>query len=115
MLVPCPMRFGAHVRAGIGLLPALQRGADIGAEVVQVFTQSPRMWKPSQYSAETLGAYRRAQAEQETVSSTFCHATYLINLGLARSRVGDQVEGVPSSQSPGRRGNGIRRPGSPSR
>jgi deoxyribonuclease-4 len=74
------MRFGAHVRAGTGLLPALARGADIGAEVVQVFTQSPRMWKPSQYAAELLDAYRRAQDQHPTVVSTFCHATYLINL-----------------------------------
>jgi deoxyribonuclease-4 len=74
------MRFGAHVRAGTGLLPALARGADIGAEVVQVFTQSPRMWKPSHYGPELLDAYRRTQAEHPSVVSTFCHATYLINL-----------------------------------
>ncbi len=46
------MRIGAHVRAGKGLVPALERGEDIGAEVVQIFTQSPRMWKPSQYGPE---------------------------------------------------------------
>ena len=74
------MRIGAHVRAGKGLVPALQHGDDIGAEVVQIFTQSPRMWKPSQYGPEVLAAYREAQAEHPTVTSTFCHATYLINL-----------------------------------
>ena len=74
------MRIGAHVRAGKGLVPALQHGGDIGAEVVQIFTQSPRMWKPSQYSPEVLAAYREAQDEHPTVTSTFCHATYLINL-----------------------------------
>ena len=74
------MRIGAHVRAGKGLVPALQHGADIGAEVVQIFTQSPRMWKPSQYGPEVLAGYREAQLEHPSVSSTFCHATYLINL-----------------------------------
>jgi deoxyribonuclease-4 len=74
------MRIGAHVRAGKGLVPALQHGADIGAEVVQIFTQSPRMWKPSQYGPEVLEGYRAAQAEHPSVTSTFCHATYLINL-----------------------------------
>jgi deoxyribonuclease-4 len=74
------MHFGAHVRAGTGLLPALTRGGEIGAEVVQVFTQSPRMWKPSRYAPELLAAYREAQAEHPSVTSTFCHATYLINL-----------------------------------
>jgi deoxyribonuclease IV len=86
------MRIGAHVRAGTGLLPALSKGADIGAAVVQIFTQSPRMWKPSQYSRELLDAYRSAQSEHPTVGSTFCHATYLINVAApdpgvaARSR-----------------------------
>ena len=74
------MRIGAHVRAGKGLVPALQHGDEIGAEVVQIFTQSPRMWKPSQYGPEVLAGYRRAQADHPTVTSTFCHATYLINL-----------------------------------
>ena len=74
------MRIGAHVRAGKGLVPALEHGADIGAEVVQIFTQSPRMWKPSQYGPEVLERYRTAQHEHPSVTSTFCHATYLINL-----------------------------------
>ena len=74
------MLIGAHVRAGKGLVPALQHGADIGADAVQIFTQSPRMWKPSQYSDEVLAGYRAAQAEHPSVVATFCHATYLINL-----------------------------------
>jgi deoxyribonuclease-4 len=74
------MRIGAHVRAGKGLVPALQHGDEIGAEVVQIFTQSPRMWKASQYGPEVLAGYREAQHDHPTVTSTFCHATYLINL-----------------------------------
>jgi deoxyribonuclease-4 len=70
---------GAHVRAGGKLVPALQRGAEIGAEVVQVFTQSPRAWKPTQYADEVLHEYRVAQ-EDSPIVETFCHATYLINL-----------------------------------
>ena len=74
------MRIGAQVRAGKGLVPALEHGAEIGAEVVQIFTQSPRVWKPYQYSPEVLSAYRQAQLEHPSVTSTYCHATYLINL-----------------------------------
>ncbi|MGH9088972.1 MAG: deoxyribonuclease IV [Acidimicrobiales bacterium] len=85
------MRIGAHVRAGGKLVPALERADEIGAEVVQVFTQSPRAWKPTQYAPEVLAGYRAAQAAHPTVSATYCHATYLINLAttdhelLARS------------------------------
>jgi deoxyribonuclease IV len=86
------MTIGAHVRAGGKLVPALERGAAIGAEVVQVFTQSPRAWKPTQYADEVLHHYRVAQDDNPIVTETFCHATYLINLAtdqadlLERSR-----------------------------
>ena len=55
------MPVGAHVRAGGELLPALERGRKMGADCVQVFTQSPRAKKPTQYSDEVLAAYRDAQ------------------------------------------------------
>jgi deoxyribonuclease IV len=74
------MRIGAHVRAGGKLVPALERGAEIGAEVVQIFTQSPRAWKPTQYADEVLHEYRVAQENSPVIAETFCHATYLINL-----------------------------------
>ena len=82
------MRIGAHVRAGKGLVPALQHGDEIGAEVVQIFTQSPRMWKASQYGPEVLAGYREAQHDHPTVTSTFCHATYLINLATPDPALG---------------------------
>jgi deoxyribonuclease IV len=75
------MNIGAHVRGGGKLVPSLEEGVDIGATSIQIFTQSPRMWKPSQYSSEVLEGYREAQANHPSVTHTFCHATYLINLG----------------------------------
>jgi deoxyribonuclease IV len=75
------MNIGAHVRGGGKLVPSLEEGVDIGATSIQIFTQSPRMWKPSQYSPEVLEGYREAQANHPSVTHTFCHATYLINLG----------------------------------
>jgi deoxyribonuclease-4 len=74
------MNIGAHVRGGGKLIPSLEEGVDIGATSIQIFTQSPRMWKPSQYAPAVLEAYREAQANHPSVTHTFCHATYLINL-----------------------------------
>jgi len=74
------MNIGAHVRGGGKLIPSLEAGVDIGATSIQIFTQSPRMWKPSQYAPAVLEAYREAQANHPSVTDTFCHATYLINL-----------------------------------
>jgi deoxyribonuclease IV len=77
------MNVGAHVRGGGKLIPSLEYGEEIGATSIQVFTQSPRMWKPSQYAPEVLAAYRVAETEHPTITDTFCHATYLINLASA--------------------------------
>jgi deoxyribonuclease-4 len=77
------MRIGAHVSAAGGIERALGRGADIGAEVVQIFTQSPRMWRLTEYAPEVLASYRGAAAAAAAagdVAATYCHATYLINL-----------------------------------
>ena len=86
------MWIGAHVRAGGDLVGTLERAHQIGADVVQVFTQSPRVWKPTEHAPTVLERYRSAAAADRTVRATFCHATYLINLAatdpdvLARSR-----------------------------
>lgn len=74
------MNIGAHVRGGGKLVPSLAAGAQIGATSVQVFVQSPRMWKPTQYAPDVLAAYREAARAHPSVTHTFAHATYLINL-----------------------------------
>jgi deoxyribonuclease-4 len=77
------MDIGAHVSSSGGLVSALRRGEEIGADAVQIFTQSPRMWRSPSHDAAALAAYRTAQAAHERVRSTYCHATYLINLAAA--------------------------------
>jgi deoxyribonuclease IV len=74
------VNIGAHVRGGGKLVPSLEEGVALGATSIQVFTQSPRAWKPTQYAPEVLAEFRAALAKHPSVTSTFCHATYLINL-----------------------------------
>lgn len=87
------MLIGAHVRTGGSLLGALERAQAVGADVLQLFTQSPRTWRPTRHTLADLAAYREAQVGGSSVSATFCHATYLVNLAtpdralLERSRV----------------------------
>jgi deoxyribonuclease IV len=71
---------GAHVRGGGALVDRLERGTELGADAIQVFTQSPRAWKPTQYAPDVLAGYRAAARAHPTVRATYCHATYLINL-----------------------------------
>jgi deoxyribonuclease-4 len=73
------MLFGAHVSAAGGISKAIARIEEIGGDAVQVFTQSPRMWKPTSHTGEELDLFRerRREAGVEYVS---CHALYLVNL-----------------------------------
>jgi deoxyribonuclease-4 len=73
------VQFGAHVSAAGGISKAIDRIEEIGGDAVQVFTQSPRMWKPTSHAPEELERFRerRREAGVEAVS---CHALYLVNL-----------------------------------
>jgi deoxyribonuclease-4 len=82
---------GAHVSASGGLAKVPDRAREIGAESVQIFTQSPRTWKPTRHSETDLDALRTAR-ESGRIGYLICHAIYFINLAsddpalLAKSR-----------------------------
>jgi deoxyribonuclease IV len=74
------MLFGAHVSSAGGIDKTIDRIEDIGGNAVQVFTQSPRMWRATNHTPEAIARFRRRR-EEAGVESVVCHATYLINLG----------------------------------
>ncbi len=76
------MLFGAHVSAAGGISKAIDRVQEIGGNAVQVFTQSPRMWKPTVHIPEELARFR-ARRRQARVKAVSCHALYLVNLASA--------------------------------
>jgi deoxyribonuclease-4 len=73
------MYFGAHVSAAGGISKAIDRVEAIGGNAVQVFTQSPRMWRPTSHSDEEVERFR-ARRKEARVRSVLCHALYLVNL-----------------------------------
>jgi deoxyribonuclease-4 len=73
------VNFGAHVSAAGGISKAIDRVDEIGGTAVQVFTQSPRMWKPTEHSDEEVARFR-ARRRQARVKAVSCHALYLVNL-----------------------------------
>ncbi|MGN6798997.1 MAG: deoxyribonuclease IV [Gaiellaceae bacterium] len=73
------MEFGAHVSSAGGIDTAIDRIAAIGGDCVQVFTQSPRMWRPTNHSEEAIEAFRTKRAEHG-IGGVVCHALYLCNL-----------------------------------
>jgi deoxyribonuclease-4 len=73
------VEFGAHVSSAGGIDTAIDRIAAIGGDCVQVFTQSPRMWRPTNHSAEAIAAFR-AKRDEHGIGGVVCHALYLVNL-----------------------------------
>jgi deoxyribonuclease-4 len=72
------MLIGAHVSPAGFLAKAVQRGVDRGAQAIQIFNQSPRMWPPTAYGEEDFQAFREAMAES-SIEAVLIHAVYLLN------------------------------------
>ncbi|HVS86278.1 MAG TPA: deoxyribonuclease IV, partial [Gaiellaceae bacterium] len=73
------MRIGAHVSSSGGIHTAIDRAAAIGAESVQVFTQSPRMWRPTNHDPANIELFKEKRAAAG-IGPVVCHALYLCNL-----------------------------------
>src|SRR5919198_3153455 len=78
------MLIGAHVSTAGGLANAVERGTELGCEAVQIFNQSPRMWRPTNYSDDDFAEFREAFAASD-LDAVAIHAIYLIN-GPAKDR-----------------------------
>jgi len=72
------MLIGAHVSPAGGLAKAIQRGVERGCEAIQIFNQSPRMWKPTTYRDEDVAAFREAMGDSP-IDAVLIHAVYLLN------------------------------------
>src|SRR4051794_11372829 len=73
------MLYGAHVSSSGGIWTAIDRSEGIGCDAVQVFTQSPRMWRPTNHTPEAVTRFRERR-EEAAIGSVVCHALYLVNL-----------------------------------
>jgi deoxyribonuclease-4 len=73
------VEFGAHMSSSGGIDSAIDRIAAIGGDCVQVFTQSPRMWRPTNHKPEAIQAFHDKRAEHG-IGGVVCHALYLCNL-----------------------------------
>jgi deoxyribonuclease-4 len=123
------MLVGAHVSNAGGLDKAVERGVERGCQAIQIFNQSPRMWRPTAYDEDDFAAFREALAGT-AIKAVLIHAVYLLNCAseddeirdksltsLAQSlRVGDGIGAVgvvlhPGSAKAGAVGSAIKRAG----
>jgi deoxyribonuclease-4 len=72
------MLIGAHVSTAGGLPKAIERGIERDCDAIQIFHQSPRMWRPTAYSDEDFAGFREAM-EASPIKAVLIHAVYLVN------------------------------------
>ena len=73
------MEFGAHMSSSGGIDSAIDRIVAVGGDCVQVFTQSPRMWRPTDHKPEAIERFREKRRDAG-IGGVVCHALYLVNL-----------------------------------
>ena len=73
------MYIGAHLSASGGIHTAVDRAEAVAAESLQVFTQSPRTWRPTNHDPESFERFREKRTEAR-IGGVLCHALYLCNL-----------------------------------
>ncbi len=73
------MEIGAHVSSAGGIHTAIDRAVAIGADSMQVFTQSPRTWRPTNHDPASFDLFREKRAKAD-MGGVLCHALYLCNL-----------------------------------
>jgi deoxyribonuclease IV len=72
------MLIGAHVSPAGGLAKAVERGEERGCRAIQIFNQSPRMWRPTTYRDEDVAAFANAMG-RSSIKAVLIHAVYLLN------------------------------------
>jgi deoxyribonuclease-4 len=80
------MLVGAHVSTAGGLVKAHERGVEMGCEAIQIFNQSPRMWRPTNYKQPDVDEFRE-RMDAGPIGSVVIHAVYLANVASDREDV----------------------------
>jgi deoxyribonuclease IV len=80
------MLIGAHVSTAGGLAKAVERGVERDCDAIQIFHQSPRMWRPTAYGPSDFEAFREA-IYGSRIDAVVIHAVYLINCASKESAI----------------------------
>ncbi|MGM0628858.1 MAG: deoxyribonuclease IV [Patescibacteria group bacterium] len=73
------MKIGAHTSTAGGYSEAVKRVSQIGGNCLQIFSTSPRSWKPADPDEKEKDKFKEAM-EDHSVSPVYFHASYLVNL-----------------------------------
>ena len=78
------MKFGAHMSVSGGVQKALERGASVGCDVVQIFVKNNMQWFGRPHPPEDIAQFKQ-EGERLGLACVFGHTGYLINLGAPSS------------------------------
>ncbi len=76
---PRARRIGIHLSTTGGVAKAVEHAPEIGANTLQIFSASPRMWRASKISAAQAEQTRAARARLD-VGPLVIHTSYLVNV-----------------------------------
>ncbi len=83
------MLIGAHVSPAGGLDKAIERGVERSCQAIQIFNQSPRMWRPTSYTQDDFAAFRAAMKDSP-IKAVIIHAVYLLNCASEDAEIRDK-------------------------
>jgi deoxyribonuclease IV len=83
------MLIGAHVSPAGGLANAVERGTERACQAIQIFNQSPRMWRPTAYGEDDFAAFRAAMKDSP-IKAVLIHAVYLLNCASEDTEIRDK-------------------------
>ncbi len=79
---PGPRRVGIHTSTSGGVAMAAERAYRLGANTFQIFSSSPRQWKPYELAGSQCTEMARLR-DQYRIGPLVIHASYLVNLASA--------------------------------
>ncbi len=83
---PPKPRIGVHLSTAGGVFRAAERAHEIGANTFQIFSSSPRMWRPAKISDDHCARMTELRTRFD-VRPLVIHASYLINVAAQSDTV----------------------------
>jgi deoxyribonuclease-4 len=80
------VRIGIHTSIAGSLERSALKAAELGANTFQIFSSSPRQWKPSVPTPPSIALFQRAR-EKHDLTPLVIHDNYLINLASVHGGV----------------------------
>lgn len=80
------MRFGFHISIHGSIDVSVDRAEELGCNTFQIFTRSPRQWKPSKIFPDVAKAFVD-KLKNRDIKPVFAHMPYLPNLASPRDEI----------------------------